>query len=671
MQCLAQESAKVRILPSVNKVFQLILNPRKFSYNPSDLGMKITRKLRKTLLNISLALLVTLGIINFPQVTLNHPEFSILSPSGAASSNLTRTDQPLVLPRDFKMVNVKANYGAKGDGITDDTTAIQLALNDGRTSGQDYNGKPKAIYFPAGTYLVSDTLKWIGCCVTLQGQGKDSTIIKLKDSAIGYNDPNLPKAVIKTPEGNQSFRQNIWNLSVNTGKNNSGAIALDYISNNIGSIRDVTIQSGDGKGTIGLDMSRQWAGPSLIKKVEINGFDYGIYTRNSEYGLTFEQIALKNQNIAGISNDGNTLAIRELQSINTVPVIQNKLAHGSIILVDGNFQGGLLQNSAIDNNGYLYARNIVTTGYQSAIRNKGTIINGTSQIEYVSNQIYSLFDSPPQSLNLPIEQTPTFNDDNITNWGKFSPRWYGDTGNLQFLLNSGKSTIYFPFGTYFSYNKKVVTVPATVQRIIGYSSVVNRGPDGGGIVFRVEENSDQPLIIEQFGYGVSVEHVSARPVVIKHGRYGYSDSSGAGKLFLEDVGMSALNLNYPHSVWARQLNIESLDAPRTKITNKGGTLWILGLKTEGKGTVINTSTGGKTELLGTLVYPVQEFTAEDKKQAAFINHDSSQSLIYSVSVYGVNRNYDIQVEETRNGVTRQLLSKDIPGRMPLFVGIQK
>ena len=182
------------------------------------------------------------------------------------------------------------------------------------------------------------------------------------------------------------------------------------------------------------------------------------------------------------------------------------------------------------------------------------------------------------------------------------------------------------------------------------------------IAFRIEENSPEPLILEQFGYGVSVEHASARTVALKHGAYTYTDFSLAGNLFLEDVVMGSLNLNYPHKV------VESLDASRTKITNKGGTLWLLGLKTEGKGTAINTSAGGKTELLGGLIYPVQEFTTEDKKQASFINNNSSESLIYSVSSYSATRNYDIQVEETRNGVTRRLLTSDIPGRMPLFVG---
>lgn len=571
-------------------------------------------------------------------------------------------------PSDF-MRNVKTDYGAKGDGVTDDTAAIQNALNDGRTENKDYHGLPKALYFPAGTYLVSNTLKWNGCCVTLQGQGSGLTVIKLKNNAVGFNDPNVPKAVIETPPGNMSFRQNILDITVNTGINNPGSIGISYNSNNSGSLRDAIVRSGDGKGKVGLDMSRQWPGPCLIRNVSINGFDYGIYIKHAEYGPTFEKITLANQKVAGVRNEGNTLAIRGLQSNNLVPAIQNPLPYGSVIVLDGKLQGGSSAISAIDNGGYLYARNVVASGYQAAIRNQGTLVQGLSQTEYVSDQIYSLFDSPPRSLNLPIKETPIFHDNILTNWGKFTPRWYGDTGELQNLLNSGKSTIYFPQGVYFTYNKKVVTVPATVRRIVGFSSVVNRGPDGGGIVFRVEENSTQPLIIEQFGYGVSVEQASRRTVVMKHGKYNYTGSATAGNLFLEDVELhQPLIFNNSRSIWARQLNNESFIPGVAKITNQGGTLWILGLKTERQGTVINTSARGKTELLGALIYPAVNFTTQDKTEPAFINNESSQSLIYSLSSYLSNGNYDIQVEETRNAVKRQLLTTDMPARAPLFVG---
>src|SRR5690348_4237531 len=49
------------------------------------------------------------------------------------------------------VLNVK-DYGAKGDGTTDDTAAIQSAINVSTTAN------PRAIFFPAGTYKITAAL---------------------------------------------------------------------------------------------------------------------------------------------------------------------------------------------------------------------------------------------------------------------------------------------------------------------------------------------------------------------------------------------------------------------------------------------------------------------------------------------------------------------------------
>ncbi|KAK3377446.1 pectate lyase superfamily protein-domain-containing protein [Podospora didyma] len=60
--------------------------------------------------------------------------------------------------------NVK-DYGAKGYGTSDDTAAIQKAINTGdgsklRNMGSyGATGQPAVVYFPAGTYLIKSTIK--------------------------------------------------------------------------------------------------------------------------------------------------------------------------------------------------------------------------------------------------------------------------------------------------------------------------------------------------------------------------------------------------------------------------------------------------------------------------------------------------------------------------------
>ncbi|MGL5924970.1 glycoside hydrolase family 55 protein, partial [Chroococcidiopsis sp.] len=280
--------------------------------------MRISAKLRKLIWLLILFIWVALAAIFLvPQLTLKFTETTLSRSVDTASPNIPKTDSSVpsissspvattnsiksthvettnvikpiifasnaidrkpikkVFPSDFISANVKTQYGAKGDGVTDDTAAIQKALDDERDEEQDYFGKPKALYFPAGTYLISNTLTWKGCCMSWQGQGAEISIIKLKDKTKSFGDRNAPKPVIQTIDGNMSFRQNITDLTIDTGKNNPGASGIDYISNNFGSLWNVSIRSGDGQGKVGLDMSRQWAGPCLIKNVQIHGFDYG------------------------------------------------------------------------------------------------------------------------------------------------------------------------------------------------------------------------------------------------------------------------------------------------------------------------------------------------------------------------------------------------------------
>lgn len=50
------------------------------------------------------------------------------------------------------------DYGAKGDGVTDDTAAINAAIQDGNRCGSGCNSTSAyqaVVYFPSGTYIVS------------------------------------------------------------------------------------------------------------------------------------------------------------------------------------------------------------------------------------------------------------------------------------------------------------------------------------------------------------------------------------------------------------------------------------------------------------------------------------------------------------------------------------
>jgi hypothetical protein len=82
---------------------------------------------------------------------------------------------------------VKTDFGAVGDGKTDDTAAIQKALESVRVA----SSPKKVLYFPAGTYRITSTLQFIRTSHTepqgtsLTGEDPEKTILKWDGPAGG------------------------------------------------------------------------------------------------------------------------------------------------------------------------------------------------------------------------------------------------------------------------------------------------------------------------------------------------------------------------------------------------------------------------------------------------------------------------------------------------------
>jgi len=89
----------------------------------------------------------------------------------AGTSAVTRTIQDKL--RD--VVSVK-DFGAVGDGVTDDTAAIQAAIDAAKVGVQPWSGN-KTVYMPAGVYLVSASLA-LPDYMTLTGAGTFSTVLR-------------------------------------------------------------------------------------------------------------------------------------------------------------------------------------------------------------------------------------------------------------------------------------------------------------------------------------------------------------------------------------------------------------------------------------------------------------------------------------------------------------
>jgi hypothetical protein len=291
--------------------------------------------------------------------------FSILvaipSLASAQSTPVTYSTPDYVYPDNNGYYNVKDEpYGCYGDGRHDDTACIKEAM-DAAMRVRATGARHATLYFPEGTYLISDSLLWAtygnndavvkakvdtsrGCItgftianggsgyvaqpglyitggggsgasfyttlnssgsvtgiqaglgnlgtatcagqgyksvptvkvlnwkayLRFEGQNKANTIIKLTDNNAKFQNANCnvsPRgdsqareschAMIMTGNeqarnsfglGESAYEDDVWNLTINTGSGNPGAIALDWVGSNRASVKNVYFVSGNGTG---------------------------------------------------------------------------------------------------------------------------------------------------------------------------------------------------------------------------------------------------------------------------------------------------------------------------------------------------------------------------------------------------------------------------------------
>ena len=583
----------------------------------------------------------------------------------------------VVYPLDANFINVR-DYGAKGDGSTDDTEAIRQAVIQNLT-------QHRTLFFPIGTYLVSDVIEWkdgngvFGAFLTWQGEGMGQTIIKLQDKSANFQNPENPQAIVRTGslgtlngQGPRAHSNYFFDMTFDIGKDNPGAIGVDFTASNTGAVENVAIVSGDGQGAVGLELTRE-VGPCLIKNVTVKGFDIGINIAAALYSITFENIHLEKQNQVGILNNSNVVAIRKLTSLNSVPAFINQGDWpGPSVLIDSELRGGSPEQVAIENSVPLLVRNLQVEGYKAAIQNGEELIADSQVTEFISSDPINLFGSSQTTLNLPIEETPKFTDNDLNNWvnvqkyGANPNDEFDDSDAIQKAIDSGKTTVYFPQGEYKL--DKPAIVRGNVHQMIGFNSPIS-APNG----FLRFENNKHPVIVERFncftGSNCGLENAASQPVVLRHSTGAlFSTTSAAGTWFIEDVVAPRFHLGKGQKLYARQLNCES-PPPEPLLKNDGGQAWVLGYKTEFGNVVSATLNGGKTEILGGLFYPSQG--VEDTTIPVIFNQDSSVSATYR-EVFFVRSTYDIHIKEIRDGETRIIRREDLgKGNMvkvPLYVG---
>lgn len=615
-------------------------------------------------------------------------ELFLLLSSGSAAA-----ETPLHFPADGGIVDVRA-YGATADDDSDDTAAIQAAL-DAFPNGN------RIVYLPPGVFVVRETLEWPSGETAaaaqkrtiLQGAGEGFTTLLLPESTDGFRDGGDTKALLWTggPPA-QRFRNAVRDLTIEIGPKNSGAIGLQFNASDQGCLRNLTIRSMDGAGKIGLDLGHSdEIGPLLGKNVTIDGFEIGIRTKWPVNSSTFEHVTLRNQRRIGWWNYHQMIFVRDLVSENRVPSIFNERdSWGTVTLLDAHLHATQpdAKNPAIHNQRQLYLRDVEVLGYRRAVdnddkdRDRGDIEGpGLVKEDTSHDNVVSLFReikdgalaTAGEPIFLPVKETPvvTWGDPgtdwvNLTDFGADPTGVRDASAALQKAIDSGATTIYLPGGARFRFSS-TVEIRGPVRRIIGLEGqfIAEKGADGESPVWKLvdgkhpENLPDAPVvIIERSASQVGARESDARELVLRHesartlvvsSTTGFAvEGYGKGDIFLEDF-CGHLNRVAPgQSAWCRQLNSKR---EGTKSRNVGGNLWILGMKSENTGTLIETTDGGITEVNGAFL---SSNTGWNANEPAFLIEDSVANL-YGINERNTNRHpVTLWVREKQGAEVREL-----------------
>jgi len=249
-------------------------------------------------------------------------------------------------------INVKKNFGAKGDGVSDDTASIQLALDTiSKNSG--------VLWIPAGTYIISDTLNISGRqAFSIIGEDPLTTKIKWAGKSHG---------TMLTLSGCMRF--DLGRLTIDGSGITDAALNLTwdqssdyYPTDNY--IHDSIIRYA-GKG-----IESGWAGETTIERVH---FDH-----NSQAGVSLGDWDALNWNIIDSLFTDNAIGITNIYGAGAFNVGNSVFARSTIsdIAIGNTGPFSFRSNLSVDSNSFIQTGD--TGAPANIIVQDNTIVNSVT-----------------------------------------------------------------------------------------------------------------------------------------------------------------------------------------------------------------------------------------------------------------------------------------------------
>ncbi|KAJ3557789.1 hypothetical protein NM688_g1277 [Phlebia brevispora] len=434
--------------------------------------------------------------------------------------------------------NVK-DFGAKGDGVTDDTAAINSAISAGARCNlgcQSSTTSPAIVYFPPGTYVVSTPL--IALYYTqLIGDARTPPTLRASASFSGMAvidaDPYIPNGGGAQYYVNQNnFFRSVRNFVIDLTQMPASASAtgLHWQVSQATSLMNIVVNMSTASGNNHQGIFMENGSGGFMGDLVFNGGKFGIWVGNQQFtvrnitvnnanvaiasiwnwGWTFQGVTINNCQIGFQLTTGGTteadqtvgaIAVIDATVINTPVFIQNSQPSsalaGSLVLNNINLQNVPTAVEVANGQSVLaggtttiqsWAQGNVYTGTSSSLQFQKANVAAPTKPSNLLDSAGRIFGrSHPQYENFAVDQFVS-----VRSQGAKGDGVTDDTAALQAVLNnfSGCKIIFFDAGVYKITN--TLQIPAGTQMVGEAWSVIM----GSGSAF---QNQDSPTVMVQAG----------------------------------------------------------------------------------------------------------------------------------------------------------------------------
>ncbi|KAJ5872831.1 uncharacterized protein N7529_005184 [Penicillium soppii] len=358
--------------------------------------------------------------LNVPITPVSHVLATTEKTSAASTYWVANVDRqgtvPFVKSADYKIFRNVMDYGATGDGSTDDTAAINKAISSGGRCGKGCDSStttPAIVYFPPGTYVVSKPIVQY-YYTQIVGDAVDLPVIKASAKFTGMavidSDPYEDDGSNWFTNQNNFFRA-IRNLVIDlTAMPQGSGAGIHWQVGQATSLQNIRFEMIKGGGEAnkqqGIFMDNGSGG--FMSDLTFNGGNYGMFLGNQQFttrnlkfngcqtaifmnwnwAWTFKSVEINNCEVGLNMSTSPTN-----QTVGSVLMLDSKLTNTPIGIVTA-----WTQKSIPVGGGDLILDNVDFTGSKTAVAgvNGNSILAGGSVIEnWVQGNTYT----PSKTIN--------------------------------------------------------------------------------------------------------------------------------------------------------------------------------------------------------------------------------------------------------------------------------